>query len=166
MAEETIPISRATARSDRPPAPSVASWPRATSVISLVSSARTRSRAVRLALLRSASTPVIIAERQHKTRALLLCLRRARTAHPARGVREALAHRRGGPADLGRFCPHRSAGAAGLGAAQRRRPLAGLVSPDDRAQHRRSPPGCPAALETGPRRGPVHVRGCSTPRTN
>src|SRR4029077_999092 len=134
MAEETIPIYRAKARSDRPRAPAVARWPRATSVLSPVSSARTRSRAVRLALLRSVSTPVIIAERQHKTRALLLrfradmrehrsykrsiltqarrravqaVLHRALTAHPARGVREALTHRRGGPADLGRFCPHR-----------------------------------------------------------
>src|SRR2546430_8242586 len=44
-----MPISRATARSDSPAAPSVASWRRAISVISLVSSARTRSRALRLA---------------------------------------------------------------------------------------------------------------------
>src|SRR6516165_5180867 len=51
MAEETIPISRATARSDSPEAPSVASCRRAISVISLISSARTRSRAVRPAFM-------------------------------------------------------------------------------------------------------------------
>src|SRR5262252_3321708 len=44
-----MPISFATARSDSPAAPSVASCRRAISVISLISSARTRSRAVRLA---------------------------------------------------------------------------------------------------------------------
>src|SRR5207245_6896174 len=49
MAEETMPISFATARSDSPAAPSVASCRRAISVISLISSARTLSRAVRLA---------------------------------------------------------------------------------------------------------------------
>src|SRR5260370_17640034 len=49
MAEESIRISRAIGRSDSPVAPSVASWRRAISVISLISSARTRSRAVRLA---------------------------------------------------------------------------------------------------------------------
>jgi hypothetical protein len=50
-ADETIPISRATARNDSPAAPSVASWRRAISVISRVSSARTRSRAVRPACI-------------------------------------------------------------------------------------------------------------------
>src|SRR5713226_1319417 len=54
MAEETIPISRATARSDSPAAPSVASCRRAISVISLMSSARTRSRAVRPAFTQPA----------------------------------------------------------------------------------------------------------------
>ena len=48
-----MPISRATARSDRPAAPSVARCLRAVSVISRVSSARTRSRAVRLAFISS-----------------------------------------------------------------------------------------------------------------
>src|SRR3954468_21136406 len=42
----TMPSSGATARSDRPAAPTVASWARARSVISAVSSARARSRAV------------------------------------------------------------------------------------------------------------------------
>src|ERR1035438_8553475 len=69
MAEETIPISRATARSDSPAAPSVASWLRAISVISRVISSRTRSRAVRLAF-----TPRILAEHRHEPRALLLSL--------------------------------------------------------------------------------------------
>src|SRR4051812_943385 len=41
-----MPSSRATARSDRPAAPTEASCRRAASVISAVSSARTRSRAV------------------------------------------------------------------------------------------------------------------------
>src|ERR1700722_3953794 len=66
MAEETIPISRATARSFNPAAPSVASWLRAISVISRVSSSRTRSRAVRLAF-----TLAILAEDRHEPRALL-----------------------------------------------------------------------------------------------
>src|ERR1700690_1561382 len=85
-----MPISRATARSDRPPAPSVASWPRAPSVISRVSSARTRSRAVRLAFTRP-----ILTERRHEKRALLLqlspdCPPRPRPAcRPAGGGRHA-----------------------------------------------------------------------------
>ena len=40
-----MPTSRATARSDSAAAPTSASWRRAASVISAVSSARTRSRA-------------------------------------------------------------------------------------------------------------------------
>src|ERR1022692_4414737 len=67
IAEETIPISLAIARSDSPAAPSVASWLRAISVISLVISSRTRSRAVRLAF-----TPGILAEHRNEPRALLL----------------------------------------------------------------------------------------------
>ena len=46
-----MPSSRATARSDRAADPCSASWRRATSLISLVSSARARSRAVRGALV-------------------------------------------------------------------------------------------------------------------
>src|ERR1035438_3440799 len=69
IAEETIPISLAIARSDSPAAPSVASWLRAISVISLVISSRTRSRAVRLAF-----TPRILAEHRHEPRALLFGL--------------------------------------------------------------------------------------------
>ena len=42
-----MPSSRATARSDSPSAPVAASWRRASSLISRVSSARARSRAVR-----------------------------------------------------------------------------------------------------------------------
>src|ERR1022692_2840436 len=72
IAEETIPISLAIARSDSPAAPSVASWLRAISVISLVISSRTRSRAVRLAF-----TPRILAEHRHESRALLFAYRAA-----------------------------------------------------------------------------------------
>jgi len=46
-AEDTMPSLRATARSDSPSAPETASCRRASSLISLVSSARARSRAVR-----------------------------------------------------------------------------------------------------------------------
>ena len=49
MAEETIPISSATARSDNWAAPLAARCRWAVSVISLINSARTRSRAVWLA---------------------------------------------------------------------------------------------------------------------
>src|SRR5215470_17438582 len=56
-AEETIPSSRATARSDSPFPPTSASWRRASSLISRVSSARARSRAVWLALTGLIRTP-------------------------------------------------------------------------------------------------------------
>ena len=62
-----MPISRATARSDSPAAPSVASWRRAISVISRVSSARTRSRAVRLAFT-SAAYQSAAPNQEHRSR--------------------------------------------------------------------------------------------------
>src|SRR5947208_2744479 len=61
-----MPSSRATARRDRPAAPSRARCLRATSVISPISSARTRSLAVRLAFMTSTIT-----EHRNETRALL-----------------------------------------------------------------------------------------------
>src|SRR5882724_3912185 len=55
-AEDTMPSSRATARNDMPSAPDTANWRRAASLISLVSTARARSRAVWLVVM-SASMP-------------------------------------------------------------------------------------------------------------
>jgi hypothetical protein len=56
-----MPSSRATARSDSPPAPDSASWRRASSLISLVSSVRARSRAVRPALAGGAASGAVMA---------------------------------------------------------------------------------------------------------
>src|SRR5690606_28435361 len=66
MAEETMPISRAAARRDARAAPSGARWRRAASVSSRISSARIRSRAVRLTF-----TTVTLAEQCTQTRAVL-----------------------------------------------------------------------------------------------
>jgi len=74
-----MPISRATARSDRPAAPSVASCRRAISVISLISSARTRSRAVRLAFTEAEYQSTALQARA----ALASTCRMIALAHPA-----------------------------------------------------------------------------------
>src|SRR5579859_437597 len=70
-----MPISRAIARSDSPAAPSVASCRRAISVISLMSSALTRSRALRLAF-----TDDSIPEHRSPTKSVALEARAERDA--------------------------------------------------------------------------------------
>jgi hypothetical protein len=68
-----MPSSRATERSDSPWAPLAASWRRASSLISRVSSARARSLAVRLALC-VVVIALVCQVREHRsiTRAVLL----------------------------------------------------------------------------------------------
>src|SRR3954462_14925867 len=68
MADEAMPSSRATARNESPAAPTVASWPRARSVISAVSFARARSRAV----IRGTSRSLPPGEHCTQARAMLL----------------------------------------------------------------------------------------------